>query len=634
MMPSLRSDDVSVGDLLNGLYLYEIPAFQRDYSWGEQEAQGLLDDVVTAMDTVGDAGDPLPFFLGTMLFVSSDEPDASVRSALVVDGQQRLITLTILIAVLRDLLPAGHRDPLHAKVALLTRAEPFEFDVYHVQARSHDTRFLERRVQRRGATLLPKGKSDLKPVNEAQRRMDSVRTVFARRLKQVRKERGTDRLAALADFVLETCRVLRLWAPDLDYAYRLFLSINKPGLPLTEEDIVLAEVVGPLAIAQRRRFDTIISEMTRYRQPRQQGVRQDKTFFTHLAAAQMWTSKDRMISLLRREVAREGGPMRFAANVFEPMAEAYLLTRANWPREALSEAVWLRLDRLRLLEVFCDNEWVAPAMLALHRLRDDEPGLCVFLEALDRFAYALALHKTGPEERRQVYRPIIERIRQSAQMPDPQDLFRVEASREAAAIRKAALKLNGTTNGIDKAVLLRLDAHLSGRSVGAYLEMLESEFTGQDRLTLEHILPEGPTLSRSSGWWHEFKLSAYRREMANSIANLVLIEEQRNKKAAQSDFAVKKDIFFAGQDRHRLFLTDAIRSHETWTRQTLEERYAQMMQNFCELFGFSGPIPSLPPTPDPAAEVTERPADEPASKVKNRRKRSRRTLVGGRNRQN
>ena len=135
----------------------------------------------------------------------------------------------------------------------------------------------------------------------------------------------------LRDSFSTAAAFFRLWAPDIDYAYRLFLSINKPGQPLSDEDIVLAEVVGPLAVAQRRRYDTIIAQMSRYREPQKKGRRQDKTFFTHLALAQKWARSDRMISLLRRVVAREGGPIRFASNVFEPMAEAYLVTRGDWP---------------------------------------------------------------------------------------------------------------------------------------------------------------------------------------------------------------------------------------------------------------------------------------------------------------
>lgn len=594
MMSALRSDDVSVGELLSGHHSYEIPAFQRDYSWTDTDAQRLYEDILTACETAEQSIEPLPFFLGTMLFVSSDEPGSSIRSALVVDGQQRLITLTILISVLRDQIGGEYEAQLHAHVAVLTQAEPFEFDVFHVLPREADARYLERAVQRRGATRLPRGKSDLKPMNMPQRRMEAVRALFAKRLKGQTEARRLQ----IARFLLDGCRVLRIWAPDIDFAYRLFLSINKPGLPLSDEDIVLAEVVGPLAVDQRRRYDTIIAQMSRYREPQQKGRRQDKTFFTHLAIAQRWTRSDRMITLLRRVVAREGGPIRFARTVFEPMAEAYLTTRGDWPRSAFSEEVWEQLDRLRILERFCCSEWVPPAMVALSRLKQEQSRLCAFLRGLDRFAFVLALTRTTADERRSAYRTVLDNLWQSEAVPEPDLLFPLSEQREGAAVRRAALKLQDSANGADKAVFIRLDAHLSGRPLSEYLHLIDTKFVGDDMLTLEHVVPHGDTLVKSSGWRSEFAQIRYRKAIANSIGNLALLEQSRNKAAGQADFALKKHSYFPDGRPHDLLLTDQIRSAGEWNRDTLQRRYRQIMEAFRETWGFAAPIPELPSAPD------------------------------------
>ncbi|MBU1210135.1 MAG: DUF262 domain-containing HNH endonuclease family protein [Alphaproteobacteria bacterium] len=586
MTSALRCEDVAVGELLSGQNLYEIPAFQRDYSWGETEAQRLYDDIVTACETARQSVEPLPFFLGTMLFVGPDEPQSIVRSSLVIDGQQRLITLTILIAVLRDLIAEPDAATLHARIAL-------QSDTLHVRPRHVDSHFLEHAVQRPGATRLPRGKSDLKPENEPQRRMEAVRGLFAKRLKALEQ----DRSYAIARFLLEQCRVLRIWAPDIDYAYRLFLSINKPGLPLSDEDIVLAEVIGPLALDQRRRYDTIIAQMSRYREPQPKGRRQDKTFFTHLAVAQRWTRSDRMISLLRRVVAREGGPRRFAATVFEPMAQAYLATRGEGPRSPGSEAVSDAIDKLRVLERFCCSEWVAPAMIALARLRDDEEKLLAYLRALDRFAILLALTRTTADDRRAAYRPVLDLIWQSEVFPDPAVLFALDEQRQAAGIRRIALKLKDAANGADKAVLIRLDAHLSGRPLSNYLDLVEKRFVGENMLTLEHIVPNGDTLEKDSMWRPQFSPIRYRKTMANNIANLVLLEASRNKAAGQLNFADKKQIYFPGGDPHDLYLTDQIRASNDWNRETLQSRYRILMAAALETWGFSGPIPDLPAPP-------------------------------------
>ncbi|MEQ8823535.1 MAG: DUF262 domain-containing HNH endonuclease family protein [Filomicrobium sp.] len=595
MTSTLRADDVSVEELFSGNQLYEIPAFQRDYSWTETQAQSLLDDIISADETAREATEQIPMFLGNMLFVEPEDPDLSLRCALVVDGQQRLVTLTILLCVLRDqLTDRDLADRLNAHISLPATEEEAGHARFHVQPRASDARFLQHTIQRIGATRLPRGKADYKPVNEPQRRMEAVRAYFAHRIKQFDPERQE----SVARFTLSNCRVMRIWAPDIDYAYRHFLSIHKPGLPLREEDIILAEVVGPLAIDQRRRFDVIIEQMTRYREPQAKGKRQDKTFFTHLATAQRWSRSNRMITLLKRVVAQEGGPMQFASRIFEPMAEAYLMTRGNWPREAHSEEFWTIIDGLRLLECFCDSEWVAPAMVAIAKLKDDEVHLCELMRALDRHAYMLALTRATAEDRRKSYEPILDRMWQAKTFPATEDLFAVDEPRQVAAVRKAALKLNeSTANGLDKAILIRLDAHISGRPISHYLDLIETKFTDEKRLTLEHILPNGQQLAKSSPWRTEYAQYRYRRAMSNTIGNLILLEQDRNKAAGQAEFGKKKQAYFSGDNPHDLALTEAVREASSWNRQTLEERYQQLMNGFLEVWPFDAPIPELPNPP-------------------------------------
>lgn len=71
----------------NGL-TYQIPRFQRDYSWTAQEWQDLWDDMMAAMDPEADTG----HYMGYLVLQSSND-----KTFEVIDGQQRLTTLSILI---------------------------------------------------------------------------------------------------------------------------------------------------------------------------------------------------------------------------------------------------------------------------------------------------------------------------------------------------------------------------------------------------------------------------------------------------------------------------------------------------------------------------------------------------------
>jgi uncharacterized protein with ParB-like and HNH nuclease domain len=81
-------------------FLFSVPLYQRPYAWTTEHAGELLDDLLTFM---GDSADPIedlnPYFLGSVVLIKGDGPEAEI-----VDGQQRLTTLTILLAVLRHLI--------------------------------------------------------------------------------------------------------------------------------------------------------------------------------------------------------------------------------------------------------------------------------------------------------------------------------------------------------------------------------------------------------------------------------------------------------------------------------------------------------------------------------------------------
>ncbi len=80
--------------IITGAKQFTIPVFQRDYSWTEEECRQLWDDILRASDNSG-------HFMGSFVYVEGDT-GAAFSSWQVIDGQQRLTTLTLLLIALRD----------------------------------------------------------------------------------------------------------------------------------------------------------------------------------------------------------------------------------------------------------------------------------------------------------------------------------------------------------------------------------------------------------------------------------------------------------------------------------------------------------------------------------------------------
>jgi hypothetical protein len=89
-----------VKDIFSDSFSFNIPNYQRPYAWTIEQTEKLLDDLLDTMgDVSADINDISPYFLGNIVLI---KPDNQTECE-VVDGQQRLTTLTILLAVLRKL---------------------------------------------------------------------------------------------------------------------------------------------------------------------------------------------------------------------------------------------------------------------------------------------------------------------------------------------------------------------------------------------------------------------------------------------------------------------------------------------------------------------------------------------------
>ena len=87
-------------ELLNGQVQYVVPRWQRRYRWGQSDIERLVEDLLT----VAVAGPQAAHYGGTLL--TFPEPGAAgvVKTFRVVDGQQRLTTVSILLACIADAL--------------------------------------------------------------------------------------------------------------------------------------------------------------------------------------------------------------------------------------------------------------------------------------------------------------------------------------------------------------------------------------------------------------------------------------------------------------------------------------------------------------------------------------------------
>ena len=109
----MKANEASFLHLIRKSPQFSIPIYQRTYSWTDKECRQLWEDIIRT----GNRDDIPSHFVGSVVYITQNpnETILSPSSLLVIDGQQRLTTLTLLLAALADYLnsqPAENKEPI------------------------------------------------------------------------------------------------------------------------------------------------------------------------------------------------------------------------------------------------------------------------------------------------------------------------------------------------------------------------------------------------------------------------------------------------------------------------------------------------------------------------------------------
>jgi len=230
-----------------------IPRFQREYSWDKKNYQEFFEDMINNL--VVDKGNIKDdqYFLGTMLFVGNftEKPDKPIE---VIDGQQRLTTITILFSVLSDRFRELGEDTLSKQLFnYIMTTDDDGNEVRVLQSKSSYPYFVYY-IQDREKTI------DTLPNTEEENCIKETYEYFLQQtsenaLKKLLKKRMGDDivhafshleiLKALRDQVLG-CTFISIAAADKDQANKIFAILNAKGKRLAYIDLIKNKIFEEL----------------------------------------------------------------------------------------------------------------------------------------------------------------------------------------------------------------------------------------------------------------------------------------------------------------------------------------------------------------------------------------------------
>lgn len=223
----------------NASSLYQIPRYQRPYKWVDEQIDKLWDDLTEAYENGTES-----YFLGSVITASPQDNSSYLD---VVDGQQRVTTLMILFAVIRDLFPNLNRTPLSPdpsnitiktiKNSILADDEYNRLKLYtHI---NHQTDF-ENLIVNADTTIISKPRKRHIAIEEEPRyKFLNTASMFNTKL----IEKGEVYVGKLVNYLFNNVRVIRIDCTSKEFAIKLFQVLNDRGLDLTNADLIKSYLI-------------------------------------------------------------------------------------------------------------------------------------------------------------------------------------------------------------------------------------------------------------------------------------------------------------------------------------------------------------------------------------------------------
>lgn len=555
MIKKITGAEFPLSKIFSSEFDYHIPAYQRPYAWTEEESGTLFDDLYDFFRTEDDDN----YFLGSIVLIKEDNNPHSD----VIDGQQRLTTLTILLAALashfdgeiKDAFRGHLREPGNVLSKIPPRAR------LHLRPKDQD--FFEKYVQNiKLNELLEIDSATLE--NEAQKNIQTNTRVLLDRIKN-NFNGDTQSLMDFGSFIVMRCYLVVVYTASQPSAFRVFSVMNSRGLDLLTTDIVKADIIGSIPEADRDKYTEKWEDLEV--QTTRDGFN-DVFTHTRMIYAKI-KAKRTLLEEFREHVLHIRSPKKLIDEILEPYSDAYTVLK-NKSYSATKNSAEVN-SYLMWLNKIDNSDWMPSAIRFHSEQKNNSDYMLWFVIKLERLASYLHITAKDINTRIERYGRILNEMDVNLGHSLAHPLQAVELTDDEK--KEFTTALNGEvyrmTSRRRNYVILRLDSFVSAG--GATYD--------PNILTIEHVLPQ--TVKAGSDWDHKWQNKSEQEYWLNRIANLVPLTRRHNSEAQNYDFDVKKSKYFTSKNGTSSYsLTTQVLNAQDWTPDYVKNRQQSLLDTF------------------------------------------------------
>lgn len=535
---------------------YHIPSYQRPYAWTEEETGTLFSDLYDFYTSV----DEDDYFLGSIVLIKEDNKPKSE----VIDGQQRLTTLTILLSVIASRFSGQDQQEL----AIYIREPGNKFQglasAPRLFLRERDKDFFAKYVQDLKI-------DELLALDEEQQDTEAKLHIIrnAREIKKKLDDTFGNDLNALSEFVqflVQRCYLIAVSTPSQESAYRVFSVMNSRGMDLLPIDIIKAEVIGKINPSDREKYNFIWEDL--------EGEASRAGFnelFMHIRSifAKQKAKRSLLEEFKEYVIDKVNDPVKLIDKYIKPYSNAYTILK-NKDYKSSQDATEVNKS-LMWLNKIDNSDWMPASIKFLSGHMTDHNYVTWFFTKMERLASYLTIISADVNTRIRRYSAILEEMEEnpSHNMSEPLQSIELTPNEIKYELEVLGGDIYYMSSKRRNYIILRLDSFVSDGAASYDPRVL----------TIEHVLPQ--TVNQSSEWAELWPNEEEQKQWRHKIANLVPLARRINSAAQNYDFEEKKQKYFtsaAGTSSYAL--TTQVLNEKTWTPTLVEQRQKDLIAKF------------------------------------------------------
>lgn len=497
----MKVDSISIADVFSngGNTHYILPHFQREYTWEKEHWDTLLSDLFAIYDEYRIEQEP-EHFLGSLVVIDGGKKHGTVPVFVLVDGQQRLITLSLILRALQEITQESAPELGDSIRSMLVNKQ--SGDVHYKLLPT--TKYGDRTAY----TTLIEGQRDVNSKSNVLRAYGYIHKELLSRLSS--KQIDVERLF----IVLSNCfQVVFINLDRGESPYKIFESLNAKGKRLTQADLVRNYIAMKLPVdKQELVFDHQWSPIeTMLRENEKVGRLGEMTaFLRHYLAMRTGTlcNEEHVYARFRDRIE---GDFREPSSFIEELSTLRQFARHYnnllRPENEANTTIRQSLERLKTLQMSTAYPFILRAYDAYLAQSLDANEFAEILQTLENYAVRRLLCNRQTSYVTKMFPTLWDEIDLDRVPESLKERLATKQYPSDSEVRLAIHDSNMYTRGTDRVSLIL-------GAVNRFLSIGTGAYTVLDAApTLEHILPQ----TKNDSWENELGRTFRKSMMTMSI---------------------------------------------------------------------------------------------------------------------